>query len=217
MKKIQDFNKTCQLIAVVIMLWTTQVQAEELADLIKAAEQNQLSRPELLDEIAENIKSSKDFLKQHQDASHQDTQYQDTQNIDPSQIYNFLDPDAKEASAIPLSQANEPELYIFISFAMPKKLIEEYYKTSEQYNARLVLRGFKENSFRQTVNMLQEFLADSGAAIIIDPNLFEQYNITQVPSFVQTKDGKIFNKLTGAVSVAYVMDQFGQKADEGGR
>lgn len=101
--------------------------------------------------------------------------------------------------------------YIFVSFNLPKTLLEAHDKIAKQIGAKLVLRGFKNNSFKETADYIKEISA-KGIAIEIDPVAFKKFNITSVPSFVLSSSDT-FDKLVGNVSIPYVLAKFKDEGD----
>lgn len=73
-------------------------------------------------------------------------------------------------------------LYIFISLTMPDELLKHYMDTARLIGAAPVLRGFKNNSYRETIDAMKDRGIDSG--FLIDPTLFRKYNIDRVPALV---------------------------------
>jgi conjugal transfer pilus assembly protein TrbC len=90
---------------------------------------------------------------------------------------------------------------IFVSFSMPESVLIKLDKIASQIGAKLIIRGLKDNSFKETVTYLK------GKAVEIDPKSFEQFDIKQVPAFV-ISDGNKYDKLVGNVSAVYVLDKF---------
>ncbi len=104
------------------------------------------------------------------------------------------------------SQNNKDGLYIFVSLSMPKSLLEQYNQIAKQIGAKLVVRGFKNNSFKETIEVTKEI------ALQVDPVAFKKFNITSVPSFVLSDNSK-FDKLVGNVSIKYALEQFETQGD----
>lgn len=104
------------------------------------------------------------------------------------------------------SQNNKDGFYIFVSLSMSKNLLEQYNQIAKQIGAKLVIRGFKNNSFKETIEVTQKL------AIQVDPVAFEKFGITSVPSFVLS-DASQFDKLVGNVSIKYALEQFEQQGD----
>ena len=96
--------------------------------------------------------------------------------------------------------------YIFISLSMPKNLLEQYDQIAKQTGAKLVLRGFKNNSLKETIEVTQKL------ALQVDPMAFKKFGVTSVPSFVLVDDST-FDKLVGNVSIKYALEQFENQGD----
>ena len=91
---------------------------------------------------------------------------------------------------------------IFISFSMPKASIVELNNQAQKYNARLVIRGIYKDSFIRTKDKILE-IEPKGLVIDIDPQLFKQYQIKRVPTFILLKDGKEIKRLSGNVTLEF--------------
>nr|WP_037213848.1 TrbC family F-type conjugative pilus assembly protein [Rickettsia endosymbiont of Ixodes scapularis] len=95
----------------------------------------------------------------------------------------------------------QPQTYIFVSFSMPDAALKEYYLEAQQTGAILVMQGLRDNSFMQTRDKAMEL----GINFNIDPNLFEEYQIKQIPVII-VDDGKGFvKKLTGHIPLSEVL------------
>ena len=102
-------------------------------------------------------------------------------------------------------------LHIFISFSMPKTLLKQYDDVAKKIGAKLVLRGFKNNSFKETINYIQE-ISSQGIAIEVNPVLFQKFLVNVVPSFALS-DGDTFDKLVGNISINYALEKFSDSGD----
>ncbi|MCX4079755.1 type-F conjugative transfer system pilin assembly protein TrbC [Rickettsia hoogstraalii] len=89
------------------------------------------------------------------------------------------------------------QIYIFVSFSMPDSALKSYYIEAEQAGAKLVMRGLKNNSFLDTKVKADEI----NISFNIDPNLFEEYQITSVPAIIVNSEGKGVKRLTGHISL----------------
>lgn len=115
------------------------------------------------------------------------------------------------------------ELYIFISFSMGKKALLNLAHEAKRFGATLVLRGFKGGSYLKTAQALQTIITKTGQGVLIDPELFNLFNITVVPTVVLTKPFQLYSqertqtpvhdKLQGHVSTQYALEQFEQQGD----
>lgn len=95
------------------------------------------------------------------------------------------------------STLDSKEVLIFVSFSIPDKALQDYYLSAQKYKARLIIRGLKNNSFQET----KEKIKDLGISVDIDPNLFEEYQISKVPTIVVVEKEQV-KKVTGHISLA---------------
>ena len=110
-----------------------------------------------------------------------------------------------------------PGLMVFISLSMPENSLNQLAIQIRQAGGVLVLRGMYEGSLQKTINAIYE-LNKQGVSAIIHPEFFRKYDVRVVPTFVlEDKEGgtckfgnctRIFDKLTGNVSLKYVLEQF---------
>lgn len=97
----------------------------------------------------------------------------------------------------------ENQLLVFVSFSMPLQTMKELAVDAEKYNAKLVIRGLVDNSFKKTAEKLSDF--QSG--LEINPNLFKEFNVKHVPTFISLKDGQEQSRLSGNVSLSYAAEK----------
>lgn len=109
------------------------------------------------------------------------------------------------AFAFDCSSKAKDGLRIFISFSMPTNELVYLDKTARKLGAKLVIRGLKNNSFKETFAFIHS-LSDQAMVVDIDPKAFEKFEVNQVPSFV-INEGDRFDKLTGNVSIAHVLKE----------
>ena len=95
--------------------------------------------------------------------------------------------------------ANAVEYYVFISLSMPKPSIKQLLEQSKELDAQVVLRGFVNNSHRITAQIMQDLVTAAKYGLIVDPELFSQYEVKQVPTFVVVDNDK-YDKLAGNIS-----------------
>jgi conjugal transfer pilus assembly protein TrbC len=97
---------------------------------------------------------------------------------------------------------------VFVSFSMPEESLKGLSESLEQNpDVRLILRGLIEDSFEKTARRLHELKG----VMEIDPELFETYQIEQVPTFVLVREGKPIAKLTGNISIPYAKELFADR------
>ena len=82
---------------------------------------------------------------------------------------------------------NEENLMIFISLSMPKEALVKLAKQAQATNALLVMRGVEggiaKGNWPRAMAALKP-ISDTGAAVVIHPDYFKQYQVKQVPTFV---------------------------------
>ena len=169
-------------------------------------------------EEAKNIKSKALDTKNIQE----EEQKQQQNNKVQSNLQDLLGEENYNAEQIKINTKNNTDkkisnLLIFISFSMPPNLIKEYIQQAKDTGGVLVLRGMIDKSISKTAIKLNDINNKQGVNAIIDPNLFKLYNITRVPAFViagyenypciDCKQTPIFDKITGAVSLEYALEQ----------
>ena len=113
------------------------------------------------------------------------------------------------------------DFLVFASFSLGEKNLENLIKLASNYNGAVILRGFKNDSFKETAAFLSKFSTDK-EGVLIDPNLFIEYQVTKVPAFVLSKpcdEGlqascqTVFDKLTGMVSPRYALEKFSSSGE----
>jgi type-F conjugative transfer system pilin assembly protein TrbC len=99
---------------------------------------------------------------------------------------------------------NDQKILVFVSFSMPKESLKSLLKAAEKYNTTLVLWGLKDNSFKQTQLLMQEYGQNQEGGFEINPQLFKAYQITKVPTFVMVDGEGEINRLSGNVTLEFV-------------
>ena len=112
-----------------------------------------------------------------------------------------------------------PQLLVFVSFSMPENALKELSNEVEKVGGALVVRGLIDNSFKRTA----QFLTTAKASVMIDPTLFERFQITTVPTFVYAKKishdeatTPVHDRLMGHVTLYHALTQFRDKGEVGG-
>lgn len=89
-------------------------------------------------------------------------------------------------------QLTEPHLIVFISTSMSEKSIQQWAKQADHLGAELVIRGFVNNSFKETIILAQRLFAEERVGgFNIDPFKFKQYAVESVPTVVLDANGNI--------------------------
>lgn len=135
------------------------------------------------------------------------TDYTNFDNIINS--YNAINESINEDK----NQYGKDGIFVFISFSMPDNLIKSYIaearslKEKNNIDIIFVLRGFHGNSYKETIGKTSQLSDNKPVSIIVDPTLFEKYNITQVPTVVKDNNGE-YDKMSGATTMKYTLEQF---------
>lgn len=103
------------------------------------------------------------------------------------------------------------EVLVFVSFGLADEVLKGLNEECLRVGARLVMRGLLQDSFTKTKNRLDQL----GISIDIDPPLFEDYSIKQVPTFILTDHQKV-DRLSGTVNLKYALEQMNEKGEVGG-
>lgn len=130
---------------------------------------------------------------------------------------------AREASspnAIREALGSAPSLLVFVSFSMPEASLRSLVSQAERANATLVLRGPVRSSLKETVIAVQKLIGDRKVVFQLDPEAFDRFGVTAVPTFILTRsskrdascaDGACASpaeglRLSGDVSIEYAID-----------
>lgn len=90
------------------------------------------------------------------------------------------------------NEAKSAKLIVFISTSMSKNSIKQWAVQADLLGAELVIRGFINNSFKDTVLLAQELFAqDNVGGFNVDPLKFKSYDIQTVPAVVLDAGGKV--------------------------
>jgi len=127
---------------------------------------------------------------------------------------------SRTSSSVP--SAESANLFIFVSFSLGEKALLNLAQEAKRYGATLVLRGFKDGSYRKTVHALQKIIK-SGLGFIIDPELYTLFSIQTVPTFILSKPFSLnaemrnftplHDRLQGHVSAQYALEVFAKDGD----
>ena len=99
----------------------------------------------------------------------------------------------------------DQNILIFVSFSMPKKLLWSYFEQAKLYNAKLVMRGLVNNSFKDTVKSMD--IGDNKILRLeVNPKLFKAYQVKRVPTIV-VKNNNGHDRFVGSVTLAYILNE----------
>jgi len=125
--------------------------------------------------------------------------------------------------------SGDPGLLIFVSLSMPEPTLQRLVDQATRAKASLVIRGLANASLRQTVQQIQRLIGKRQVAFQIDPQAFDRYAVSRVPSFVLVHDqsppvacttgacgaqagARAFVSAAGDVSLDYVLEHIEKTA-----
>ena len=122
--------------------------------------------------------------------------------------------------------ATGPGLLVFVSLSMPRPTLQRLVGQAARAKASIVLRGFANGSLRDTVAQVQGLIGARQVAVQIDPQAFDRFAVTRVPTFVLVRDGThpvacasgscapadSFLRASGDVSLDYALEHMRRSA-----
>ena len=192
-----------------LILFGTKVYSHELDDLIKSQDAIVKEHmPEVQDFITKAQQNAAKYqLSADNIIKNSKANCKQTTNFDWLQGLNLPEQQTRLSNS-------DSELYVFASLSMPKTRLIELIKEAIKYNGAVVLRGLKNNSYKETATFLQPIIEQAGAGFIIDPTLFTQYNVTKVPVFVLNDSLlKQHDQIAGNISLQYALQEFAKNGD----
>ena len=80
--------------------------------------------------------------------------------------------------------ATSGDVLVFVSFSMPEGSLKQWVAQARRIYAPLIIRGLVNNSFTETQTKIAELITDNQDGFVLEPRLFSDYHITQVPAVV---------------------------------
>jgi conjugal transfer pilus assembly protein TrbC len=128
------------------------------------------------------------------------------------------------------SAKESAELVVFVSLSMPPAALNRIGEQAKKAGAIVVFRGLKyglrKGAWADSMNALKP-IADTGADVQINPELFDRFNVQAVPTLVVSaapQEGCQGNacaassaSVVGDVSMDYALEQLSQRKDAIGR
>ncbi len=115
------------------------------------------------------------------------------------------------------------ELLIFVSWSLGEKALLNLAIDASRYGGTLILRGFIKGSFKKTTQALQKIITKTGQGFIVDPELYELFNVTAAPTFILTKPFQVnasernstpfHDRLQGDISLHFALERFAKEGD----
>ena len=121
------------------------------------------------------------------------------------------------------TKSDAPQFIAFASLSMPPAALRQLIADTAKAGGVVVFRGFPNNSMKAFSAMLGKVVTDKDqlSNVGIDPRLFRAFNVEAVPTYVAvstdfdlcsglncTTSVPTHDKITGNVSVRYVLDTF---------
>ncbi len=121
----------------------------------------------------------------------------------------LISPKSKEpcvpCTVVPFKDEEASELYICMSFSVPDNIWLQLSHELERQKGAFVLRGLPKNSFKElSCKLLQLKEKGMNAPVLLNPQVFEDYKICKVPTFIYLKEGSE-TKLSGTISLTSAM------------
>ena len=129
---------------------------------------------------------------------------------------------AQVESDLPQEAKVSREIYVFVSFSMGEKGLQATLEDAKRYGAQVVLKGFKDGSAKKTIAALMAMTEKTKYGLIIDPELFETFQVKMVPTIILSnrsrhmEDGNstpLHDRISGNVTLKYALEQFASAGD----
>lgn len=119
-------------------------------------------------------------------------------------------------------------VYVAVSLSMPVPALRQLVTDAEKAKVQVVIQGPINGSFKQLIERMRSVFSENEiAGIAIDPRVFEQYRIDQVPAFVSApvpvegcpsgldceRDEVPHDILRGNVTLAYALKSLSEQGD----
>lgn len=101
----------------------------------------------------------------------------------------------------------EPGIYVLVSFSLNDQSLRSYFIEAQHYGATLVMNGLAgeklgRNRFAETKAKIEKARIN----VDINPNLFKQFNIKQVPAIVVVNSDKTIKKVAGHITLQKALE-----------
>lgn len=122
-----------------------------------------------------------------------------------------------------LSPKGNGRRYVFISFSMPHHVLANLIEDAKHNGFVPVLKGFKDGSYLKTVQAISKLVDKTKYGVIISPEEFKEFEITQVPTFVIAERKGLclpsmsckakYNKLSGNITAQEALRRLTEKGE----
>lgn len=100
------------------------------------------------------------------------------------------------------------KLLIFVSSSLPAASLKSLHEQARAKKATLIFHGLIDNSFAKT----KTFFDEQQISGDINPILFEDYQITHVPTFI-LREGSTFDRIQGNITLDEALTQIKEKGE----
>ncbi|WP_085784261.1 type-F conjugative transfer system pilin assembly protein TrbC [Candidatus Nucleicultrix amoebiphila] len=189
----------------------TELQATSPQDMAKEIIQGSLK------ETQESQEAAKKFLESLDGTSNTEPSFFGMdQDLSPSIQTHSSSKIEKSCSTGRVFQHKNPlsTLLVFVTLSMGDEALKAYSYDVQKTGGRLVIRGLVDDSFVKTQKRLQEL----GIEVDIDPTVFEDFKVENVPTFIHVKGmpghyKSTHDRLSGNVSISHALEEFKQSGD----
>lgn len=192
--------------ATIFMVSVTAASAKEadmswVQDILKTKEANKDKNRQMAYEIIQGIRGDKDKVITDSDAGA-------SQKVCKSSVTTLEEKSAED---------RYPSLLVFVSFSMPMEALKALGKQVNKAGGKLVFRGLVDGSFPKTSEKMRELGVDA----LIDPTLFQSFDIKACPVFVLLDEPMLssdkkpsHDKLSGHVSLHHALNTFAKGGNQ---
>ncbi len=223
-----------RILIIAICLLGHQISSADSADLFKQSAQAMQQAADFVpDTVQFSVKATNDALREsHKALSDLDTKKPVSPSMPKLDLLNMPSPVpinigklAQQGQGLMSSiheqtSRYESQILVFVSSSMPDTTVIRYLQQTTQLGAALVFRGLVKDSMKEMQHYLAKIVGDKqtgkNATILIDPTLFDRFNIKQVPITVVTESEikpclpegcptPIHHKVAGDVSLPWAL------------
>lgn len=114
----------------------------------------------------------------------------------------------------PNAEKSSSTVLLCVTLSMNDEDLKAYDRDLRKVGGRMVIRGLIDDSFLKTSKRLKQL----GIEVDVDPTVFDQFKVEQVPTFIHAKGRPgayegVHDRIIGSVSVLYALEKFDQKGD----
>jgi conjugal transfer pilus assembly protein TrbC len=101
----------------------------------------------------------------------------------------------------------EPGIYVFVSFSINDQSLRSYFIEAQHYGAKLVMNGLSgQKHSRNRFGITRAKMEKARINVDINPNLFEQLGIKQVPAIAVVSADKTIKKISGHITLQKALE-----------